>query len=366
MDEEVIIRVDFAYRALAALPRGRTFSQHLMRGQADVLVRSVADAAAPVVIDALWDGGRVDRMTWRTYEDALWRPVVAADGKVLSSPGEFEGMLAPGVRQGEWRDYPFALHAPGDVAHGRLPFGGYVEMEKGSRVERDDRHVAHARAQATAAEDLLFVGGVMHRRSVAPVWSVGSGPLTYDPGAVNLAMPDLALREEGLSSFPLDRRDDAMAFAALCVERVKALPPARLVGRDPQAYSVKVGRVALEHDALDFPAERVRGFLRSAEVIDEGLSVGRLSDFSRAFHRAYADFGSAMEALADTGWQEPMDAAASALHAMVAAEDPEWAQSWPRVKEVMDVARLQAWRHEFDGRRLDYESDMEAVSGLLP
>jgi hypothetical protein len=371
MPETGPIQVEVAYPAVVTQGTGRTPWQATLALTAPVLIPEAEPAAARVVVEVEWpQGGHPPRMSWREHGGALWRPLVAPDGDTLDDRGGFargiEQALQPAALRvaGNWTDYPFNLAAPGGNLDGREPFGAMREGDPGLRVRSSNREAAMAAAQRKAADDLLLVDGVLHMRSRPPVWAVGRrNRLWVDPGLVRLVVPDLKGHDDWLASFPLDRREDAIAFAALHAERLSEVEwfGARDAGREPV-----VEEAFVRHDGTAFPDTRADDLRRVFEGVERNLRSAELGRFERRFLKAYGDLGAIVDEIAGDGheaaWPDDADAAIGAL---VAAGRPEWPETWSYAAEVVESMRSLAQRSEMVDR-LTAEADASWIAGTRP
>jgi hypothetical protein len=335
---------------------------------ASILVRQVPASEAPKAIEARWDeGASPPEMHWRSFEGALWRPLVGPEGRALDASGSFESTAAhmTALRDDkskprlDWDDYPFLVSYPDSPYDRWESFKSWKEDSPEIRIRSSEKPQAVARAQARAADDLVLFDGVLHVRSAPPVWAVGSRGMPWiDPGRVRLAIPDLEKHGGWLASFPLDRRGDALEFARACVENVRA---AERRGA-PDVRDVFNDGAAAMYDAADFPCTRADDIRLAFEAVEKDLRCSELRQFSRGFLKAYGDLGLAVEALAPPGGEGPLARAEAAVDAVVGAADPDWERTWPNAATVVERLRTLSWRHEMEDRLAMLE-DADAFAG---
>ena len=365
------IQVEVAYAAMVTQGNGRTPWRCHLAATAPVIIPSVEATEAPVVIEASWPAGaQPERMAWREHGGALWRPLVSPDGGTLDDHEGFargvEQARLPGGQRARdgWPDYPFNVVDPSPGLHGRSPFGAMREGDPGLRVKSDNREAAVAAAQRTAADDLLLIDGVLHMRSRAPVWAVGRrSRIQVDPGHVRLAIPDFKGHEEWFASYPLDRRDEAVAFASLHAERMAGVARWNVSPGEERPRLVEA-TVEVRHAGGSFPDTRAYDLIRVFEEIESNWRTVQLQQFDRRFLKAYGDIAGLVDAIEAEGpeatWPEEAEVA---IRALVAAGNPDWPETWCYAAEVVEVMRSFAQRCEV-AHRFAAEADAETIAAL--
>ncbi len=367
MDEGVILQVEVPFLGQVSRVGSRGTFETLLGGMASVSVRTVAATEAPKTIEARWPAeGVPPEMHWRSFEGALWRPVVGPEGKALDASGSFQAALArmTGPKQDksrsrpDWDDYPFLLHRPGKTYHRWESFDSWKEDSPDLRIKSTLKEEAVVRAQARAADDLLMVDGVLHVRSQPPVWAVGYVQNAWiEPGKVRLAVPDLERHWGWLASFPLDRYEDALEFARTCVEKVRADERHVRVGY-PAVRDVFEDGATTMYDEAAFPDTRAEDIRLVFESVEHDLRNAELHQLGRAFLKAYGDLGAAVDDLPEPGALAQAEASISAL---VEAADPNWETTWQNADTCVERLRTLSWRHEMEAR-LGMEADADAFA----
>jgi hypothetical protein len=362
------IQVEVAYTAMVTEGGARNPWEVTLKATAPVMIPTATAADAPVVIEADWHAAAFPRrMTWREHDGALWRPLVGTTGEVLDTADGF----ARGVERAElpigradphpWTDYPFNVRSEGSHQHGRGPFNQMREGQPGLRVRSSNREAAIALAQRTAADDLLVIDGVMHMRSKPPVWAVGNRDrLQVDAGRVTLAIPDFKGHDNWLCTFPLDRREEAVAFATAHAERIGAIPWLVATGRG-DAPELEIDPVDVRHGDMDFPDTRADDLRRVFLGIERNLRGCELRQFDRRLLKAYADIGMLAEDAA-AGHADWTDDSRAAVDALASAIGPGRSEAWPYMAEIAEAMRSLARRDEL-ADRLTAEEDLAWMSG---
>lgn len=362
MAEDILVDVDVAYTAEVSQKGKRIRSEVVLSGKATVLIAEVAQAEAPMAIEVAWpDGAPLDAMHWRSYGNALWRPLVGPDGAAFV--GGFgkaaDAAMPPGRAPGRpvWSDYPFKASSQKPGHNRSLPFG--LPSDAGTaRVHSDTLEAARRHAQRTAAEDLLLVDGVLHMRSKPPVWAVGrtfGGPWE-NAGHVRLSLADHDAHADRLVSFPLDRREDAVAFGRLRADQVGELSLYRRRHLKAPALVVEDAEVWLSEGAL--PNPRLDDLRRAMGQVDFGPGIERLPE-------AAGDALATLAAVADADGDEWPPEASAAVAAFVSAADPMWTATWPNMGGTLERLRGLALREGFEGDAA-LRADADAFEGLAP
>ncbi len=354
MEPSVVAHVEVAYLAVVTRGRERTPYEWRFATTVAVSLRQVAAEEAPKSIEARWtEGGSPASMHWRSFEGALWRPLVGPDGDMLEEAGGLERLLDESRRPRksgrgsfEWPDYPFRIEARESSDHGRTPFGAWREEDDNFRIRSSDRDASLARAQARAADDLLLVDGVLHVRSVPPVWAVGRPDPLRDPGYVRLVVPDFPGHVDWLASFPLDRRGDALAFAGRHVADVVGNEVYQRLYRY-QPHEVNPEEAEVEHGPGPFPDTRAADLRAMMDRLEYEIRDSKAMSFDRGFRKALGDLGAAVDSLpATVDHPGGFDEAEAAVRAFADAADPEWPDTWPNMGT--QVARMRALAIRYD------------------
>ncbi len=335
MESSVLVEVELPYRATISDKGKRAVRETFMRTRATVAVRKVAATDAPKVIEARWPGGKVPlEMHWRYFGDALWRPLVGQDGAAMDAAGGFERALADiGDRRDpyafprttfQWPDYPFRTRHEERYISDLPPFDLDHERDATVTVRSSDPEPAIAAAQAKAADDMIVVDGVLHVRTAPPVWAVGCrSEISKRAGQVRLAIPDFPPHAGWLASFPLDRRDVAMAFSGRLVETANE--------KWPLGISVIPDGAMASYDDIPFPDTRAQDLRDFMDGVEDEIGFERLRGFSRAFRKAFGDLGHEIDALPRAA-AEPgqLAGAVSAVRSLAETVRGEWAEagSW--------------------------------------
>lgn len=375
MSERKAIPIEFAYTAMGTQGRERNPWQILMRATASVFVREVPASEAPVAVSAEWpDGGRPSRMAWRAHDGVLWRPVVGPGGEPLDTSGAFERLMARGAsaeglgHARDWVDYPFRHRETGNAYHGRSPFiGGSRHGEPGLRVQSDGREAALSEAYRTAKDDLLLIDGVMHMRSRPPVWAVGRRDWFWEsPGQVRLILPDFPEHDDRLATFPLDRYEEAVAFAEANVGRIEGLD--WVEGARPRSAPepVAVQEAKARVEGFTLPDTRADDLRRLFENVEQGFSKTEFGRLPRGFVKAFGYLGVVVDAIDGAGpgtdWTDRME---EAMRAFVAAGEKEWGKMDRHCGEQVERMRSLVLRGDLAARR-DFEEDVAGLAGLRP
>jgi len=350
MEDDILADVDVAYLARASRGRERGVSEVVLAERATVVIRSLPADEAPVTVSVRWDDGDVpSTMRWRAAEGSLWRPLVGPQGTVLRDMGDFRAAAGHALENhGEWHDYPFRAHAPGRPYHNWTQFDATGPEARGLRVRSDDRVAAHERAQQKA-RDLALIEGELHMRSLPPVWAVGrTFPFAWrEPGSVRLVMPDHGGHANWLATFPLDRGEDALAFARL---RATHCGQAADVVAEPAVH--------VDIAEWEFPDTRGADMIRAFAAVERSVYSTEIGLLGRAFLKAYGDLGDLIDRLAETS---PVESVVAATRALVEAANPAWQRRESIVWDALDILRAQVQRHDMEFER-SMEADAEAFA----
>lgn len=375
MESSALAHVEVGYLAEVTRRGGRTPYDMVLAVKATVALRQVSSADAPKSIEVRWPEGETPAaMHWRSFEGSLWRPLVAPDGDALDVAGGLERSLAEsrkprphGHAHFKWPDYPFRVDAKGSNYDNWTPFHALSEDDDTIRVRSSGRDEAVRRAQAKAADDLLLVDGVLHMRSVPPVWAVGRSRINpwEDAGYVRLALPDFPEHVDWLASFTLDRRDDAVAFAERHVAAVNGNPWNQRFNRG-RLQEVRLDGAEVEHDDMPFRDTRADDLRIILSAIEGDLRTVEIMRFDRAFRKAFGDLGAAVDALPETVTSPDQFAGAdAAVRAVVAASDPEWPHTWPNVSVLAERMRGLSIRYDVDAElAMAADADAFAAPGM--
>jgi hypothetical protein len=228
-----------------------------VRTSARVSVQTVPRGLAPIVIAAEWPDDQRS-LNWVTYEDSLWREVLGPAGAGVLDVETLSRLNGDLGNITVWHDYPFVTDDPVHPGHILSPVTAFHCLPPIVRADR----AAFARTHAEAvAADLLIVDGIVHRRSVAPIWTVGDG--LYTPW-LTVGSPDMG--DEGMQSFAIDRRDDARAFCQLLQHELRA-NERDIGGVFEPSSAIIIG------DAGCLTDEYARSFYRTFEALNNGLSA---------------------------------------------------------------------------------------------
>ncbi len=372
MDAKVLAHVEVAYLAMVTQRGGRTPYEEIMATDATVALRQVPASDAPKSIEVRWPEGDVPAaMHWRSFEGALWRPLVGPDGDALDMAGGLERSLAesrkprrPGYTGFAWSDYPFRVEAKGSKRDGWTPFNSLKEDDATVRVRESGREAAVARAQAKAADDMILVDGVLHVRSQPPVWAVGRSRVNAweDPGYVRLALADFPDHADWLSSFPLDRREDALAFAEGHVASVRASAWFQRFHRG-RVEEVLFEEAEVEYGDIALPDTRAGDLRMILETIEGSLRNVEVMSLDRRFRKAFGDLGAAVDALPKLVTSPDQFAEAeAAVRALADACDPDWPHTWPKMSTLAERAKGLVVRYDVEAG-IALASDADAFGG---
>ena len=294
------IWVSVPMEATIRIGRSRGDYATFLRHDVAVQVGGVPAEAAPVCLRAHYEDARGE-VSWRLYDNSLWRPLfrrlgekVIAGAEVLS--GDFNG---PGDGS-YWFDNPFGstfrgIFGKSHVAPQTLSKPGDCTVLSSEPAE------AEARAQRIGAEDLLEIGGIIHRRTTPPIWAVGVNDRAPGwPGEMDFVIPDLAdarSLDHGFARFGPIERDAAEAcyneyFAAVMAQ---GSPDARDAVRC--VTEVRVEKL------LDFPEPdyRIDGCVEAWRRMGFMFDVVKIEQMPFRTLSLYVRFGSLVEAMREGG-----------------------------------------------------------------
>lgn len=336
--------------------RARNEHSTAFRVDVPVTVEAVEEHEAPVAIVAqlALDAGRTE-IKWRLWNGELWRPLLGTDEQPLLEPAESLSLRVTDrewlgrYMWGGWRDYPFF---PAANRARNNHFANLAQLplldgfDQGRRIA-DNRAGAEAEARGVAAQELVEIGGVIHRRSVAPVWTADfrSNP-PYSSGQVKVVLRDYYPCETGTSFFA--DRDDAVEmrrrlheFNATWCRTAGMSEPAALAQpfEDGIVFSEEVPRP-------DYVLESARAV---AVEIEEAFSVVELQQMPRKFLLGYAKLVGVLEGT--SGIADVLEG----CDEMVANCASEYTM-WPRVHHALrdlSTTRIRAVLEEERANELD-------------
>ncbi|MFC4173457.1 hypothetical protein ACFOYU_15540 [Microvirga sp. GCM10011540] len=291
-------------------------------------------------------------MHWRFFEKAFWRPLLSPEGEAILEPGTFERLLREG--DAGWGDYPF-LNSVRLYGVPAAPFDLPEEPPPMWRVRAEERADAIARAQAIAEHDLISVNGTIYRRSRPPMWAFG-GLYRYDQESqLKLVMPEHSHRQGYF--FSLNRRDEALAFAAQMAHRL----PLDDTVRQRQLWPTQAQEVEITyHDAVTLPDDHAFSFVQTYQQVDHILQPVRFGDLPSDLLAAHVKLGEASELLtrsaSSSDHQMLFGDAVAAVDAIAACTFPLSQPSRTHLERAVNIARVQQWRTEFEKEQGDIEA----------
>jgi hypothetical protein len=356
-------RVPYLMHGVA--PRCRTLETITRQTQEPVAVRCVDPDEAEISISVRWPGGHRPRsLHWRFFDNAFWRPILSPQGQPILQPDAFEQLVAEeDPNWDDWQDYPFRgkFHC---YRQSESPFGLPEDPPPAWRVRGDERGEAVVRAQVIAAHELIYVGDVLYRRALPPMWAFGSLSRFEQSQTMALIMPELAsgrtYRAGYLCMFSLNRQEEALAFANQMAQR----RPFDDILRQTQVWPRKAQTVEVTcRDAAHIPDDQAFSFVWTYEQLHRTFQRIRYADIPRSFLATHVKLGETAEQLtrctSPTDRQLLVRAAIEAVDAISASMFPLSQTSRDLLGEAVRIARMQQWRNAFENDQADAEAFAE-------
>lgn len=286
--------------ATVRVGRSRQGYATLLRRDVAVQIGGIAEADAPVCLRAHFDDARGE-VNWRLYENSLWRPLFRRLGGQVTEGAEVLAGDFRGPGDGSyWSDDPFGKSFRGLFGNSHEA-PQTLSRPEDSTVLSSSAAEAEALAQRIAAEDLLEIGGVIHRRTTPPIWVVGANDGSPDwPGAMDLIIPDLAdarYIDHGFARFGPTDRDAAIACYDDYFETVvgQRTPGGRDVAK--RVSDVKVEKLR------DFPEPdyRTDGCVEAWRRLEDMFEVVKLEQLPFRTLSLYVRFGTLVQLMRESG-----------------------------------------------------------------
>jgi hypothetical protein len=359
VSESKIVWVRVPYLVHAVAPRCRTLETLVLQRQEPVAIRCVDPDQAEISITARWPAGNEPTsLHWRLFENAFWRPVLSPETGEMLEPGDFERLLGEEEPDWDWDDYPFRGKFRNPNFH-REPFGLPEAPSPGWRVKGDEMAEAVARTQALAANDVILVGNILHRRALPPMWTVGSLYRFNARQEISLTMPEFGM--EGLCLFSPNRHEDALAFAEQTARRA----PSDLRDLPGLLWPMKAQEIEVMtfHPAA-LPDDHALSFVGTRKLIGHFLQRMRFGKLPRNILSPYMRLADTCEQLLRGSCPDKRErlvtTAIDAINAVSACVFPLSQPDKELLDQAVRMARLQQWRTTFETE----QADARAFAGI--
>lgn len=331
-----ILHFDVPYAARVKLPRKRDQEDVEYRESVPVAIRSIDDA--PVAISMRGRTLPPHDVDWRIVDGRLFRPMFDGDDRPILASEFQDAKLRNENRQarGSWVDYPLKGRS------GRPINFLSSEIVRGTTVFETNREDAIAGAVRDMMDAVIVIGGVVHMRAPAPVWTMNprSKFLSDAVASIELSMPDRDT--PSFSYFRGDQSSEAVAFARDLLEKRDRFPAHTFWG--DTEVRLGEGRVTIHDDrAIDCP---VAGSIHGAMVdIDYAIAPSELGGMPFDLLAAYVELKKACRAVdAISPNSEAIAHAGACFEAYRAAYARHGEQAWLRGASSQEFAIVAAER----------------------
>jgi len=327
------------------------------RFEANAEVKVLHGTDAPISIRLHREDHSVD---WRLYNGTLWRPLLDGRGNPLAlSIDDLSALLLKRGQQGvkkivgvDWSDNPFGPSRAAGLALTSNPWDAENRSDMDDKKVHDDNiETTREHLAGMAARDLVEIDGVIHRRSLQPVWATGAGLwLQYAVGGVRAQILDFEQGKNVPCVFNHDRRDEAMRFAEEMQERLEdargSQTPERYLPTEPtfNEWIEQVGDLP-DFDAgakgLDNAAWSVLNIMEEMNFRNVGYEVMRMT----------VRFVGACLDKTEPDLDEAVEIGQAAFETLASRKD------WPRLAEGLAIMGLA-------GERARLMRDMRSANNL--
>lgn len=346
-------------------PRHRDAMQVLRRVDVPIAIHGIEESAAPVALVAHFEN-MPDGLAWRLHDGDLWRPLIGTDGHSImkdanvlhDAPRDADWMRHA---HGIWNDNPFGpAFWGGKIRSSANPANDtHIDELQGAKLISSNRESVVAEAQRFAAEDLLEIGGILHRRSTPPVWAVchNGRPPMYS-GNVELVLPDIYPFDAGVVRFGPFEKDVAVVCMGAMREVAERYRP--LLGEVGEQTPLRIGQTVVERFVdFDEPDYAIRSVEEAWKQIADIFEVVELKQIPFDFLSQYTRLG--MAALKGDGKDRDsrLDEVADAARAMLDSfPEPYW--KWPRLSDALGM--LEAILAHNSAMKPENENDLDAIA----
>lgn len=339
-------------------PRTREALPHMRRLEIPIKIETVSSESAPIALTAYFDD-IPDGMSWRLFDNALWRPLIGMDRLPMlegaealqNRPRDRAWLQQRGVHQ-SWNENPFG------IAFGGKALNSYPDPISLSLLDEDDgyhrisdrRSEVIAEVSRIAADDLLEIGGVLHKRSVPPVWAVGlHSRLPLWVQGVGLCMLDNFPFEQGFAHYRFSERDRAIACFDHLRETSERYRRAWGEERPAEDPVISGGRVDVFIDLPEEPDYRVSSLKAVLGHLTYAIEEAALKELPYGLLRGYVQFTEAISAMGrcDSNNTLMEDAVAACKDMIAAVGDDIW-HTWPRIADGVGALEAVISRHALD------------------
>jgi hypothetical protein len=356
-------------------PRGHRGTM-ITWARVDVPVRVGGISADEAPVACVVHGAEGVEIAFRSHGGELWRPLLTGGGKlgvvagslaeVAASALDDEFTLACDGRV--WDDNPFGVALAARFSDKRgVHMTSLPLLSTLHRVVSHDARAVSEEAARIAAEEVVEIDGVLHRRTVPPCWGVGvNANIPFHDGSLGVVLPDL-LPGEVMAFMPPDDPEGAVALQELLKETNRRISEdmgwtydPRVTAREARGSIRIVGDLpAADHVGLTLDAFRDR--------VETAFSTVKMGEIPLGLVAFRVDLERALAARREGRPDAPSDleTVATADQALKAMTVEHW--NWHRVAQPMFESRFQRRRAEFQARLdADRADDIDAILTISP